>query len=81
MKMKGDWKAYILFVFSFCPFTSSFYMNPKDHAPEIVANRYKYMEKYQLLGGKSHIRRKTFAAELIVCAITLKMLSPKDNRT
>lgn len=52
MSVKRDWKTYLLFVFSLCPFTSSFYMNPNDHITG-TTNHNKYVEKYQLLGGKS----------------------------
>lgn len=52
MSLKRDWKTYLLLVFSFCPFINSFYMNQKDHMQGIT-NHYKYVERYQLLGGKS----------------------------
>lgn len=44
-----------LFILGFCSSINSLIINQKDHKPGITSH-YKYVEKYQLLGGKSRFK-------------------------
>lgn len=50
MRLISDCCAYILFAIGLCPFINSLGVHLKDHTPGIT-NQFKYVEKYQLLGG------------------------------
>lgn len=51
MGLIAAWRAYTIFVFSLFPVITSLSINQKNHTNGIIG-QLKYVEKYQLLGGK-----------------------------
>lgn len=50
MRLIRDSPAYFIFIIGFCPFINCLGVHQQDHRPGIT-NQFKYVEKYQLLGG------------------------------